>query len=188
MLFQPHGSRSQRAHTPEKSFHSWEQPGHLLQEPSSLTQEPINSIGSCFVCIVSWRLDCEMCNSSIDVFSHKQTLDLSHLPCASEMPIFYFCPFCGSHFPAVTVISLLLSWALIFLPELECSWPAICCFTHFQCPPPPSLLLPEALELLSLETACTHSFFPELWPAGPRIQSMAHQRPGHCCHSHVEFR
>lgn len=51
------------------------------------------------------------------------------------------------------------------------------------CSPPPSLLFPKALDLLSLETVTTHSFFPELGPAGPRNQSVAHQRPASCCHS-----
>lgn len=46
------------------------------------------------------------------------------------------------------------------------------------CSPPPSLLFPTALELLSLETVATRSFFPALGPAGPRNQSVAHQRPG----------
>jgi hypothetical protein len=43
---------------------------------------------------------------------------------------------------------------------------------------PPSLLFPRGLELLSLESFSTYSFFPGLWPAGSRNLSVAHQRAG----------
>lgn len=130
------------------------------------------------------QLNCELCNKYSRLLPQPERFNpTSHI--SHELQKFPFSVV--ALFPTATM-SFLCSFppTLVFLFECEHFCHAICCFTYFQCrsPPPPSLLFPKALELLSLETVCTHSFFPELGPAGLRNQSVAHQRPGCSCHSH----
>lgn len=71
-------------------------------------------------------------------------------------------------------------------------WVSFLEFKHFVMPFVSSLtsnlysplLYPRTLEWLFLKLVSTHSFPPELWPAGPRNLPVAHQRASwQSCHS-----
>lgn len=72
----------------------------------------MNNIWSYFVRVVNFlqmmQLNCEMCNSSIRVFPHKQNRR-AHLSWTSEIPIFVSALSLAALFPAVRVMSLLIS-------------------------------------------------------------------------------
>ena len=159
------------------------QPGGLLRESSFAVQVLLGNIWSCFVRVVNLlqivQLNDEMCNSGTPVFSHTENHPFITSLLSIRNACFHFCPFCGCPLPhCMRHFSACLPWCWSsFQTEAFCH-DALCCLTSNVCPPPPTLLVPKALDLLSLEAVPTHSFFPQLWPAGPRNQSVAHQRPG----------
>lgn len=114
----------------------------------------------------------------------NKNIHLSHLCEYQKFPRFSIWPFsccvwclhCLGHLPA----------------HFPRHWVSFLEFKHFVMPFVSSLtsnlywplLYPRALEWLSLKLVSTHSFPPELWPAGPRNLPVAHERASwQSCHS-----